>query len=392
MKKLLAILIIIIFAISLTSCNNKKEITMKNKNEHTIYIRESYSDKITAIFTNTNNDDKKEVEVEKIENGNEYNTYSCSADTEKYDRVMFIGDNTDKSINLTFNKFVNGYHLQPGSSLGNIGIPFVYDNEEAEPKYETISLKYNDKKDKKVFIWTPENYNKDNNYEKYSVIYMCDGQNLFDKNATDKGCWNVAESVNSMIKNSDNKCIIVGIDNGDGNRDNELTPNIGTVRQDQRHLGDFENGTGKEFSDFIINTVMPYINRNYNTYTDKSHNAICGSSSGGLEAFYIGMEHNDKFSSIGALSPAFILFGEDDWDNYLKEISFKNDYPLIYIFNGDGDELESALMVDAKKMVEYLAKIDYPKDKIIFKEYKQAEHNEHFWRSVFPEYLYYTYK
>ena len=58
---------------------------------------------------------------------------------------------------------------------------------------------------------------------------------------------------------------------------------------------------------------MKYINKNYNTYTDKEHTAICGSSSGGLEAFYIGMEHSDKFSSIGALSPAFLLFNENTW-------------------------------------------------------------------------------
>lgn len=361
-------------------------------NNHTIYIRKSNSESIKAIFTNTNNNNKQEVLLKKINQNNSFNTFSCSANTEEYNRMTLIFDNKDKSINFVFNSYVNGYHIQSDSHLKNFGIPFVYNNEEIKPKYETISLKYNNEKSKKIFVWTPKDYNKNDKNKKYSVIYMCDGQNLFDENSTEKGCWSVAESVKSMIKNTGNSCIIVGIDNGDGNRDNELTPNIGNVRIDHRHLGNFENGTGKEFSDFVVHTVMPYINQNYNTYTDKNHNAICGSSSGGLEAFYIGMEHNDKFCSIGALSPAFILFGEEDWNNYLKELSFNDDHPLIYIFNGDGDELESALMVDAKRMLKYLEKINYPKDKIIFNEYKEAGHNEHFWRSVFPEYLYLTYK
>jgi len=136
---------------------------------------------------------------------------------------------------------------------------------------------------------------------------------------------------------------------------------------------------------------MKYINKNYNTYTDKEHTAVCGSSSGGLEAFYIGMEHSDKFSSIGALSPAFLLFNENTWNKYLKNLDFKGNYPLLYMYNGDGDELESMLLTDTKNMIKYLENINYPKDKIIFKKYKKACHNEHFWRSIFPEFLYYTF-
>ena len=127
---------------------------------------------------------------------------------------MFIGDDTDKSMVLVINMYISGYHLEAGSSEGNIGIPFVYDEKEEDAKYETVSLKYNKDKEKNIFIYTPKEYDKNDKNKKYSVIYMCDGQNLFDKLSTDKGCWNVAESVNSMMKNSDNNCIVVGIDNG----------------------------------------------------------------------------------------------------------------------------------------------------------------------------------
>lgn len=396
MKEILAILLILPIIMGVFGCtkqNNSvsKEKKMTIKNPHTIYIRESYSDKIKAIFSGSTSKETEEVNLKRIKSSDDYNTYSCTGDYKKYDRVMFIGDDTDKSMVLVFNKYISGYHLEAGSSEGNIGIPFVYDEKEEDSKYETVSLKYNKDKEKNIFIYTPKEYDKNDKNKKYSVIYMCDGQNLFDKLSTDKGCWNVAESVNSMMKNSDNNCIVVGIDNGDGNRDNELTPNIGEIREGQKSLGDFENGTGKEFSNYVVNTVMKYINKNYNTYTDKEHTAVCGSSSGGLEAFYIGMEHSDKFSSIGALSPAFLLFNENTWNKYLKNLDFKGNYPLLYMYNGDGDELESMLLTDTKKMIKYLENINYPKDKIIFKEYKKACHNEHFWRSIFPEFLYYTF-
>ena len=100
---------------------------MTIKNPHTIYIRESYSDKIKAIFSGTTSKETEEVNLKRIKSSDDYNTYSCTGDYKKYDRVMFIGDDTDKSMVLVFNKYISGYHLEAGSSEGNIGIPFVYD-------------------------------------------------------------------------------------------------------------------------------------------------------------------------------------------------------------------------------------------------------------------------
>ena len=131
---------------------------MTIKNPHTIYIRESYSDKIKAIFSSTTSKETEEVNLKRIKSSDDYNTYSCTGDYKKYDRVMFIGDDTDKSMVLVFNKYVSGYHLEAGSSEGNVGIPFVYDEKEEDAKYETVSLKYNKDKEKNIFIYTPKGY------------------------------------------------------------------------------------------------------------------------------------------------------------------------------------------------------------------------------------------
>ena len=399
MKRYLAMITIlsVLLTIFAYGCTEKGDDKLKEPYSgkgHRIYVREPYSpDKITATFTSTTTNNTETVTMELIKKGEDYSTYSCAGDTDKFDRVRFISDDTDKSIVLVFNEYVSGYYLTGGTSQGSVGIPFVYDeNNENDVKenvpFETVALKYNKGIEKNIFIWTPEDYDKNDKSTKYPVIYLCDGQNMFEKASTTYGSWNVAQSAESMKANSGNNCIIVGIDDGDGNRDSELTPNLGPLAEvENLSHEEFENGTGKIFSDFVVNTVMPYMKKNYNILTDRQSTSVCGSSSGGIEAFYIGMEHPDKFGTIGALSPAFLLYDENVWVDYLKKINFNGNEPFVYIYNGNGDELESQLYTSAKDMLTYLDKVNYPKDKVAFREYKEACHNEHYWRNVFPEFL-----
>ncbi len=399
MKKIIAAIALLSVVFLLFGCNTENKKDKENdKMEssysgtgHKIYVREPYSpDKMTAVFSSTTSDETETVTLQLEKKEEEYSTFSCAGDTKKYDRVRFTSDDTDKSMVLVFNDFINGYYLKAGSSQGSVGIPFVYDNEMKEnAPYKTVSLKYDKTVNKNIFIWTPESYDKNDKTTKYSVIYMCDGQNMFDEPSTTYGSWNVAQSAESMMANSENKCIIVGIDDGDGNRDSELTPLIGELAEDRENMTmeDFENGTGEIFSDFVVNTVMPYIEKNYNVYTDNKHTSVCGSSSGGIEAFYMGMEHPDKFGAVGALSPAFLLYNEDVWIDYLNGCKFNGNEPFVYIYTGSGDQLETRINKSAKDMKKYLEKVNYPKDKYTLKEYKEASHNEHYWRNVFPEFL-----
>lgn len=358
-------------------------------NGHQIYVRDPYGESaLQATFVNTDDNSSVTYEMELIDKGEDYNTYTTYGDTEKYNRVYFSANGKDTTVEFAFNDFSNGYRITGGSGAGYSAIPFLYDTEEKTYSYETVALKY-DNTEKNIFIWVPDNYNQKDKATKYSVIYMADGQNLFDEYATNYGNWGVAQSAVNMMAESDNKCIIVGINDGDGNRDSELTPNLGEVQWDNE---EFKNGTGEVYCDFVYNTVVPYIEKNYNVYTDPEHNSVCGSSSGGIEAFYIGMEHPDKFGTIGALSPAFCIFSEEVWDNYLSKLKFNNNEPFVYIYNGQGDELETSLAPQAKDMENYLKKINYPSDKIKVEIYKDGSHNEGFWRGIFPEFLKYAFE
>lgn len=333
---------------------------------------------MTATFKNTDSSDTLEVKMNKAKTSDESaSVFTCPADPAKFDRVTVNADGTE-SIELTYNDYVKEWDLSKGKPYPGTK---VY-----EPKYDRVTFDYEDRK-KDVLIWKPENYNA-SSVDRYSVIYMTDGQNLFDRKATSTGSWGVAESVLAMAENGGEKCIIVGVENGATWRDEELTPDIGKVTQES-----YEGGKGKYFSDFVVDTVMPYINKAYNVYTDREHTHIAGSSSGGIESFYIAMEHPDKFASVGALSPAFLLYTDDTWVEYLNKKDFSKNAPLIYLYcgNSSADQLEQALCVGTKTMPNNLKACNYPADKVVIKLYEKGVHNEMYWRAVFPDYLKYAF-
>ncbi len=333
---------------------------------------------VTATFKNSDSGETLEVKLQKKDSSDDsYASFSGHADTALYDRVVITADSIETE-ELAYNDYVRAWDLTSGRAYPG--------TEEYDPKYERKTFDY-EKRTKDILIWTPEDYDAAS-AEKYSVIYMTDGQNLFNRAATSTGSWAVAESALAMAQNGGEKCIIVGIENADGWRDNELTPDIGEVTQ-----SDYADGHGEYFSDFVVDTVMPYINENYNVYTDREHTHVCGSSSGGIESFYIAMEHPDKFASVGALSPAFLLFTDETWVEYLGGKDFSAGYPTVYLYcgNSSADQLEQVLYQQTVTMPGNLKKIGYPEDKIITKLYDDGVHNEMYWRAVFPDYLKYAF-
>lgn len=373
MKRILsAILCITLIALLFTACGNANE-------SHKLTVTDKVArENITATFKNSDSAETLEVKMKKQDASDQtLASFTGSADPAQYDRVILDADGTE-SIELAYNDYVSAWDLSSGRPYPG--------SEVYEPQFERVAFDYESRK-KDVLIWTPDDYNASSS-EKYSVIYMTDGQNLFDRSATSTGSWGVAESALAMAKNGGEKCIIVGVENAPTWRDEELTPDIGEVRD-----ASYENGKGKYFSDFVVDTVMPYINEQYNVYTDREHTHIAGSSSGGIESFYIAMEHPDKFASVGALSPAFLLYSDETWVKYLSEKDFSKNAPLIYLYcgNGKSDQLEQQLYTGTKSMPDNLAKINYPSDKVILKLCDDGIHNEMYWRAIFPDYLKYAF-
>ena len=311
--------------------------------------------------------------------------YKMDVDVSEYNRVVF-NNGTSQTMNAALSVASSGFYIAKDTPPKSMALG-VYAYDEANYGEQTVvKLDYPDGYKKPITIWTPNGYNAADTTKKYPVIYLLDGQNQFLGTINSYGGW-VTDKIATCLQNNGHEgFILVGIDNS-YNRDNELTPNLGDIVPECKPLGNFENGSGERFSDFVADTVVPYVQANYNVSLKPEDNAVIGSSSGGIEAFYIGMENMDIFGNIGALSPAFMLFPKSDWDKYLAKFDFSDEstLPRIYFYNGAGDSLEVELNPYAQAMPQWMVALGYPEDKVVFRHEDSFSHNEYAWRMIMPE-------
>ena len=146
---------------------------------------------------------------------------------------------------------------------------------------------------RKIWIYLPQDYN--GGKKKYPVLYMHDGQNLFDDYTSGYGEWGVDECLDSLIKKGKPACIVVGIANGP-KRVNEYNP---------YDNDEFGKGEGKEYVQFLVETLKPYIDKHYRILVSKENTFIAGSSLGGLISYYAMLRYPETFGKAGIFSPSF---------------------------------------------------------------------------------------
>jgi metallo-beta-lactamase class B len=146
---------------------------------------------------------------------------------------------------------------------------------------------------RRIWIYLPEGYEKTK--KEYPVMYMHDGQNIFDEYTAGFGEWGVDECLDSLINAGKQACIVVGIDNGP-KRLNEYNP---------YQFRDFGDGEGDRYLDFIVQTLKPFIDKKYRTLSSKENTIIAGSSMGGLISYYAMIKQPQVFGKAGVFSPAF---------------------------------------------------------------------------------------
>ncbi|MFZ2322990.1 MAG: alpha/beta hydrolase-fold protein [Ignavibacteriaceae bacterium] len=213
-----------------------------------------------------------------------------------------------------------------------------------------------------IIIWLPPSYDSlANKY--YPVLYMQDGQNIFDPSTSAFGVdWQVDETADSLIKaGAINEIIIVGIYNTNF-RSSEYS----------------ENDTGYTYLNFIKEELKPFIDSSYRTLPDKINTAIGGSSLGGLISFMMLWENSDVFSKAACLSPAFRI-SNIDYVKTVKSYSGVKKNIKIYIDNG-GIGLEQKLQPGVDEMLTALKSKGYEERKeILYYQDENAEHNEKAW-------------
>ena len=177
---------------------------------------------------------------------------------------------------------------------------------------------------KTVRIWKPKTYQEQSN-KKYPVIYMHDGQNLFELETAKHGAiWDVHTTVESLMTMKDFEgAIVVGIDYAPGlERLDELSPWVTERIEDMKASGYFQRAVGGEgfgYADFIVNQLKPYIDSHYRTLADREHTLVAGSSMGGLMSLYLGAAYPDVFGKICAMSTA-AWFADQALTEQLKKI------------------------------------------------------------------------
>lgn len=219
------------------------------------------------------------------------------------------------------------------------------------------------KTSKKIWIYLPKDYSA--SAKKYSVIYMHDGQNLFDAKTSYAGEWNVDEKLDSLKA----QVIVVGIEHGNEKRTEELTP-----FKNEKYGG----GNADNYLDFIVKTVKPYIDKNYRTKPKAKNTIIMGSSLGGLVSYYAVLKYPETFGKTGVFSPSFWF------SNEIYTLTEQTPKIKTKIYFLCGDKESDDMVKDMTKMERLLDSkrcycLHLTKSKIV----KGGEHNEKLWRDGF---------
>ena len=146
---------------------------------------------------------------------------------------------------------------------------------------------------RRIWIYLPEEYNSTR--KKYPVLYMHDGQNVFDAATSFSGEWGVDEALDSLSAVW-GPTIVVAIDHGGEKRLNEYAP------FDAERFG---KGEGDAYLSFLVNTLKPFVEKKYRVRKCRKYRAIAGSSMGGLISFYALLRYPKVFGAAGVFSPAF---------------------------------------------------------------------------------------
>jgi len=229
--------------------------------------------------------------------------------------------------------------------------------------------------DRDLIVYLPPDYEV-NKKRRYPVLYLQDGQNLFD-GATSfipGQEWRVDESAGSLISaHKIEPLIIVGINNAGKDRVNEYTP-----LADEKYKG----GNADSYGRMLIEELKPFIDRSYRTKTDLKNTGIGGSSLGGILSLYLGLKYKHVFGRVAAISPS-VWFANKQIVRYVEAGRYRSNL-RIWLDIGTKESREPAeserIVNDARLLKEVLIKRGWQVNKNLrYFEDAGAEHNERAW-------------
>jgi predicted alpha/beta superfamily hydrolase len=249
-----------------------------------------------------------------------------------------------------------------------------------------------------VDIWLPEGYNES---KKYAVLYMHDGQMIFDaENSWNKQAWNIDDTASELFKsNKIEEFIVVGIWNGGATRHADYFPQkpfetltqplqdtvSAQLKRSHVPLKQSFSPQSDNYLKFIVEELKPHIDKTYSVYQDKGNTFVMGSSMGGLISMYAICEYPDVFGGAACLSThwpgTFTLDNNaipDAFINYLDNKLPDPQQHKIYFDCGD-ETLDALYPAIQKKIDELMVNKGYNKNSWLSKYFPGENHSEDAW-------------
>jgi predicted alpha/beta superfamily hydrolase len=222
---------------------------------------------------------------------------------------------------------------------------------------------------RRISIYLPSDYLESK--AGYPVIYMQDGQNVFDEATANFGEWQVDETLLRLEKERNFKAIVIAIDNGQDHRMAEYNPWI------HKKYG---GGEGDEYVDFIVHTLKPFIDKQYRTQPEAANTAIIGSSMGGLISIYAIMKYPNIFGKAGVFSPSFWIS-----KNAYRQVQQKANPQQQKIYMIVGLEEAPIMAKSFKKMHRILKRKGFDNQNLKAIAIEDGKHQEWFWAREFEQ-------
>src|ERR1700733_6846933 len=233
-------------------------------------------------------------------------------------------------------------------------------------------------------VWLPPRYDAPENSSRlYPVLYLNDGQNLFDRATAFGGVeWQVDETADRLIRQEViPPLIIVGIDNAQYNRIKEFLPYRSFHPPVLRPQG-------KRYPDFLMNEVMPFLYERYRIARGPENTGLGGSSLGALISLYTVMERPGVFGRLLLESPSLFISNR----RILKySRAFRRWPEKVFLAIGTRevgrDDKDKQVVEDVRELEKSLRRAGLDESRLLVKIAEGASHNEGEWAKRFPDAL-----
>ncbi|MBZ0275864.1 MAG: alpha/beta hydrolase [Anaerolineae bacterium] len=227
--------------------------------------------------------------------------------------------------------------------------------------------------ERSLLVYLPPSYAASD--RRYPVLYMHDGQNLFDEHTSYAGEWRVDETMEAL-SHEGLEAIVVGIPNAGERRVHEYSPFADSDSE----------GQGALYMRFMVETVKPLIDSAFRTLPGREHTGLAGSSMGGLISLYGFIQHPAVFGAAGVISPAF-WFGELAIFPFVEQAAFVPGKIWMDVGTQEGDAVVSqAYLEGARRMRRILLAKGYREGETLrYLEDEGGIHNEADWARRLPD-------